>query len=242
MSADAQKALSQLRRLITSNEIGADGQLPTERALAEQLGIGRRALRAAMEVLEEEGLVWRRQGKGTFIGLPPDPHGQIAADIVSAVDAAAIMEARICIEPALAELAAARATGEDVTQMRRLVEHIGLTPSSETAELWDGALHRMIARVAGNAILLTAFQLVDEVRIREDWQALRDRARSPESMALSNAEHGALIDAIEAGDGAAARAAMAAHLRRLAGAIYAPASAPGTASLPARASTAEAVE
>ena len=110
MSADAQKALTTLRQLITSSALGAGGQLPTERALAERLGIGRRALRAALEVLEEEGLLWRRQGKGTFIGQPPDPHGQIAADIVRAVDAATIMEARLCVEPALAALAAGRAS------------------------------------------------------------------------------------------------------------------------------------
>ncbi len=219
MSADAQKALTKLRQLITSSALGAGGQLPTERALAERLGIGRRALRAALEVLEEEGLLWRRQGKGTFIGQPPDPHGQIAANIVRAVDAAAIMEARLCVEPALAALAAGRASAEDIAQMRRLVDHIGLTPDTDAAELWDGALHRMIARVAGNPILLTAFQLIDEVRIREDWQALRDRARSPDSMRRSDAEHRAVIDAIEAADGARARAMMEAHLRRLAGTL-----------------------
>ncbi|GHE00395.1 GntR family transcriptional regulator [Allgaiera indica] len=208
-----------MRRLITSSTLGEGGQLPTERALAGQLGIGRRALRAALEVLEEEGLLWRRQGKGTFIGQPPDPHGQIAADIVRVADAAAIMEARICVEPALAALAAARASTEDIAQMRRLVDHIAMTPDTEAAELWDGALHRMIARVAGNPILLTAFQLIDEVRIREDWQALRDRARSPESMHLSDTEHRAVIDAIEAGDGARARRRMEAHLRRLAGTL-----------------------
>lgn len=219
MSADSQNALVQLRHLITSSDLGDGGQLPTERALSEQLGVGRRALRAALEVLEEEGLLWRRQGKGTFIGQPPDPHGLIAADIVETVDAGAIMEARLCIEPALAALAAARATPEDVEQMRRLVDHIGLSPATETAELWDGALHRTIAQVAGNPILLTAFQLVDEVRIREDWQALRDRARSPESMEKSDREHRSMIAAIEAGDSAEARRCMTAHLTRLAGTL-----------------------
>ncbi|KFE34924.1 FadR/GntR family transcriptional regulator [Thioclava atlantica] len=219
MSADAQNALAQLRHLITSSDLGEGGQLPTERALAEELGVSRRALRAALEVLEEEGLVWRRQGKGTFIGQPPDPHGKIAADIVQVVDAQAIMEARLCVEPALAELAAARATPADVEQMRRLVDHIGLSPATETAELWDGALHRMIARVAGNPILLTAFQLIDELRIREDWQALRERARSAASMAKSDHEHRTMIDAIEAGDGAKARRCMETHLTRLAGTL-----------------------
>ncbi|WP_158243099.1 FadR/GntR family transcriptional regulator [Acidimangrovimonas sediminis] len=221
MSADSQNALVQLRKLITSSELGEGGQLPTERALAERLGVGRRALRAALDVLEEEGLVWRRQGKGTFIGQPPDPHGQIAADIIGGVDGASIMEARLCIEPMLAALAAARATATDVDQMRRLVDHIGLSPVTETAELWDGALHRLIARVAGNPILLTAFQLIDEMRVREDWQALRERVRSAQSLERSDREHRAIVEAIEAGDALAARRAMTAHLSRLAGALVA---------------------
>ena len=40
-------------------------------ALAAQIGIGRRALRRALEVLEAEGRIWRHQGKGTFLGPRP---------------------------------------------------------------------------------------------------------------------------------------------------------------------------
>lgn len=216
MPENASSVLVQLRRLVQSGAVADDGQLPTERALCDQLRVGRRALRAALEVLEEEGLIWRRQGKGTFIGQPPDPTGLLAADIVEATDAASIMEARLCIEPALAALCAERASDDDVDRMRRLIEHIGLSPESDTAELWDGALHRLIARAAGNQVLLTAFQLLDEVRIRDDWQAMRARVRSPASMAASDREHRAIVDAIAARDTAGARAAMTGHLNRLA--------------------------
>ncbi len=216
MPANAQTVLAELRRLITSGDVNGDGRLPTERDLATRLGVGRRLLREALNVLEEEGLIWRRQGKGTFIGQPPDPHGQLAAEMVDLVDVSAIMEARLCIEPVLAGMAANRASQDDVERMRRLVDHIGLAPEADTAELWDGALHRLIARVAGNPIMLTAFQLLDEVRLRDDWLAMRANARSADSLADSDREHRAIVAAVAAGDARAAEMAMRQHLERLA--------------------------
>lgn len=209
--------LAQLRRLVETGEVGDGGQLPTERVLAERFGVGRRALRAALEVLEEEGLIWRQQGKGTFIGQRPDPTGIIAAQMVEAVNGAAVMEARLCIEPELAALCALRATPEDIERMERLNEHLRMSADAGAAELWDGALHRLIAKAAGNPVLLTSFQILDEVRVRDDWQALQARARSPAAIHDTDRDHSAIVLAIKARDPARARAAMVTHLERLAG-------------------------
>lgn len=205
----------QVRGLIDAGGVDASGRLPTERTLCERLGVGRRELRAALDVLQTEGLIWRRQGKGTFVGQPPDPTGVLAAGIVPATDACSVMEARLCIEPTLAGLCAERASTEDVARMRHISARIGEDPGPESAEIWDGAFHRLIARAAGNQILLTAFSLVDEVRIRKDWVKVRIRARSPETANVYRSQHDAIMDAIEAGDADAARAAMTDHLTRL---------------------------
>ncbi|MBQ9352329.1 winged helix-turn-helix domain-containing protein, partial [Phyllobacterium sp.] len=69
-------ALDRLRRLLASDEFGKDGKLPTERALSESLGVSRRSVRRALEVLEAEGRIWRRQGQGTFAGREPDSWGE----------------------------------------------------------------------------------------------------------------------------------------------------------------------
>lgn len=204
-----------LRSMIEERRLPSDGRLPTERELAAELGTGRRSVRRALDALETEGLIWRRQGKGTFAGQPPDPTGLLAAEIVAEVDPMVAMEARLCVEPALAELAALRATGEDVARLRQLCHRAAHPADANAAELWDGALHRAIARIAGNRIMLTTFSLLDEVRMGEDWQLKRHRARTPETMALYDTQHRKIVDAIEARDGPSAAAAMKAHLRDL---------------------------
>ena len=209
---NASDARAHIRALIRSGALDADGRLPTERALCARFDISRRAVRRALDALEAEGLVWRRQGKGTFVGAPPDPGGDLAAMIAPDTDPLSVMEARLALEPELAALAARRATGEDVARMRAMAERASQATDADAAELWDGSLHRMIARLAGNPILRAAFTLVNEVRQQQRWQQERQMARSPALVSQYTEQHGRLIDAIDARDENAARDAMRAHL------------------------------
>jgi GntR family transcriptional repressor for pyruvate dehydrogenase complex len=208
-------ARTRIREMIRLGEVEADGKLPTERDLCARFGVSRRAVRRALDALETEGLVWRRQGKGTFVGQPPDPNGHLAAIIAPDTDPLSVMEARLALEPELAALAARRATAEDVARMRALAERACQAQDADAAELWDGSLHRMITRIAGNPILSAAFALINEVRQEQRWQHERQRARSADLVAEYHRQHGRIIDAIDARDEDAARAAMRAHLMAL---------------------------
>lgn len=204
-----------LMELIRSGSLGPDGRLPTERDLCEQLLVGRRAVRLALESLEAEGLIWRRQGKGTFAGQQPDPTGVLAAAIVGETTPLEVMEARLSIEPALAALCAERATPVHIERMRHLVRRTFEATDPDSAELWDGALHRLIAQAAGNRPLMTMFSLLDEVRGSETWRDLRSKVRSLETQKVTIKQHSDIVDAIEAGRPDAAAAAMRAHLTTL---------------------------
>jgi DNA-binding FadR family transcriptional regulator len=60
------QTLSRLRQLIQKRDFDA-GRMPPERVLAGELGVGRRSLRRALDVLEQEGRISRHQGRGTFV-------------------------------------------------------------------------------------------------------------------------------------------------------------------------------
>ena len=207
---------ARLQGMIERGNLPVDGRLPTERELSESLGVGRRAVRSALNFLLAEGLIWRQQGKGTFAGQAPDKTQVLAAEIVGETNFAEVLEARLCIEPTLAAMAARHALPADIKRMRNLARRTVEAADPESIELWDGAMHRLIARTARNRPLFTAFSMIDEIRGNESWWGIRSKARSLETLKISDAEHHAIIDQIEAGSVQGAETAMCCHLGTLA--------------------------
>lgn len=206
-------ALERLRRLIAETPDRGERRLPTERALALQFGISRRAVRRALEVLEAEGQVWRRQGSGTYVGPRPPAAGLPAGP--DHVDFAEVMEVRLRIEPQLAQLAALRATPGHVGRLREILGRLDQAGDADSRELWDSALHREIANAAGNGFFRMVFDAMDRARLDEAWRSIRERARNRANLALYREHHRAIVEAIAAHDPVCAGAAMLAHIRAL---------------------------
>lgn len=66
LSARAQEAIMQI---IEGMDLAQDNKLPREELLASQLGVSRTTIRQALNNLAAEGVVSRRQGKGTFVNV-----------------------------------------------------------------------------------------------------------------------------------------------------------------------------
>ncbi|MEI4470775.1 FadR/GntR family transcriptional regulator [Frigidibacter sp. MR17.24] len=208
------KALDLVRAHIAALGLGGGTRLMPERQLADELGLTRRALRRALEVLEAEGALWRRQGSGTFVGQPDMPAPAPKA-MVAATNFLEIMEVRLRIEPQLAQLAALRARPEDIDRLQLLCARItsAETDDADARELWDGAFHRQIALSAGNALFLSIFDILNRVRQDPSWQAIRARARTgqPDPMATRR-HHAEIVAAIAARDPHRAGEGMREHL------------------------------
>jgi len=215
-SGNSNYALDRLRDLLDSRSLDADGRLPTERELSASLGVSRRAVRRALEVLEMEGRIWRRQGSGTYAGPRPDTLSEHVGSLVAGTNPMEVMEVRLRIEPQLAQLAAVRAGAGDVERLYDLAGRTERSTDADSHELWDGALHRLIAQSAGNAFFLAIFDVINRVRQDPAWQTIRERARTAARTApLIHAQHLAIVDAIAARDPARAGEAMRRHLLTL---------------------------
>lgn len=60
-----------LRRRIASGEFPPGAALPGERGLAQQYGVAIGTVRHALDELRKEGLIYRKQGWGTFVSERP---------------------------------------------------------------------------------------------------------------------------------------------------------------------------
>lgn len=213
-------ALDVLRQMVAQHASTPQRALPTERELAAEFGASRRAIRHALAVLEAEGRIWRRQGKGTYVGPTPPSASMTFAKVASRTNFSEVMEARLYLEPALASLAAIRASGEQMAILRRLVERTSFQQGvdetdAESIELWNSALHRAIAEASGNRLMLDLFEMLDAIRLDPVWRDLRHRARSNERLEMYSHDHDDIVSAIESRDPVKAATAMRGHLRAL---------------------------
>lgn len=209
-------ALERLRDLLRSGRFEIGARLPTERTSAAELGVSRRSVRRAFEVLESEGLVWRRQGSGTYVGPRPTESRDALGHLVAGTDAMEVMEVRLRLEPQLAQLAALRAGDDEIRGMYDLIAKIAECTDADGRELWDGALHRKIAQCAGNRLLLVMFDVMNRVRQDPAWQTIREQARTTaRTKPVTHDQHLAIVDAITARDPIGAAEAMRRHLLTL---------------------------
>ena len=113
--------VQQLEELLLKGQFLAGEKLPSERELAERFAVSRPSLREAIQKLEAKGLVYRKQGSGTYVQeklspLMTDPLlNLISQHSESQFD---LLEFRHALEGMAAYYAALRSTDED----KRLIE------------------------------------------------------------------------------------------------------------------------
>jgi DNA-binding FadR family transcriptional regulator len=195
----------------------AGDKLPTERELSEIYRIGRAGVRQVLAEAKERGLITQLVGSGTYVSKE-------AASLLEADDSEAsgmhtspaeLMEARILIEPMIANLIVRNGTSADFLRMEECCtrgEHAG---SMQEFEVWDGALHQAIADATHNTFIKQVFQLMNRVREQGDWGALKMRSLTPERRSAYEREHRALVNALKDRDEERARGLIMEHLVRI---------------------------
>jgi len=62
---------NRIRQMIYDRKLLPGARLPNEVELAEAMGVSRGTMRTALNILQEQGLIWRRQGIGSFVSEQP---------------------------------------------------------------------------------------------------------------------------------------------------------------------------
>ncbi|MBO9532009.1 MAG: FadR family transcriptional regulator [Solirubrobacteraceae bacterium] len=203
----------EIRRRIGLRLVRAGESLPSDREMAEEFGVGRATVQAAIRMLEAERLVVTRRGRhgGTFVLSLHDD--ELARDYLVARlrrNAPAIQQAvafRDIVEPHAAALAAAHRTDDDLTVIREAAESAATVEDDATFTARDNAFHLAIAAASHNVFIHEA---VVQIRLVLN-DALLARPADPVWQRRTAVEHDAILDALVAGDGAAAEQAMRAH-------------------------------
>jgi DNA-binding FadR family transcriptional regulator len=191
-------------------------QLPTEKDLIEEFGVSRTVVREAIANLKASGMVSTRQGVGAFVSDEGVRAFRIAEENLSVIEEVLeALELRIAIESEAAALAARRRSPEALARIAAACAAMdaAIAAGGDTVGL-DIDFHRAIAQATGNRHFLGLFNYLGEVLVprarvpthRFDATSLQDYLRR------ISGEHQQIVDAIEAGDGDAARAAMRLHL------------------------------
>lgn len=201
----------QLERLILK-KLGPGDKLPSERELAETLGVSRSSIRDAIRSLELMGLVEPRQGAGTVVcevsaeslaspltGLLVRQEGHIAE----------LLDFRKMLEPGLAARAATHASAEEIAEMEAvLVRQEQKVRSGGIAIDEDSEFHYGVAVASNNSVVLKLLDILMDLLRETRERSLQVKGRPQKSLA----GHRRILAAIKRHDAEAAKAAMRRHI------------------------------
>ncbi|WP_232480351.1 FadR/GntR family transcriptional regulator [Roseomonas sp. KE2513] len=184
-------------------------RLPTERDLGARYGVARNTVRRALDALEQQGLIHRHVGRGTFRAEPPPAAPAAMEESLSPSD---VVECRLIFEPEMISLAVARADQADIARMGECLRGTDEAADLATFERWDAALHDAFAAGTHNGAVIAMSRSLARVRERTDWGQLKARGNTAEHRAVLQAQHHAMVEAVRRRDRAEARRVMREHI------------------------------
>jgi DNA-binding FadR family transcriptional regulator len=207
-----------LWQMIESGRFAPGEALPSERDLMKAFGVGRPAVREALQSLGKLGLVAISHGERARVVAPtPDAmFGQLGRTVRHLLASSPetleqLKQARLMFESAMVALAAARANDEDIQNLRAILERQKEARRDGAAFLAaDMRFHEAIAALSGNAI----FRSFSAALLSWLVQFRQELVRSPGAEKITLAEHEEILEAIAIHDEVRARLAMAGHLNR----------------------------
>lgn len=208
-----EEIVEQLKEMISNGELKPGQKLPSERDMAESLGVSRASVREALTTLEAIGILDIRPGEGTFVRetsvsatfaplamvleMEQNPGGQL-------------MEVRRVLETEMAALAAQRATEEDLNNIQTILNHMKTAKTISQAVEADLRFHFSIAEATHNTILLRIMNTVADL-MHNTFRVQREELFADNGAEIIS-EHEAIYNAIRDRNSETAKSKMLQHI------------------------------
>lgn len=208
-----EEIVEQLKEMISNGELKPGQKLPSERDMAESLGVSRASVREALTALEAIGILDIRPGEGTFVRetsvsatfaplamvleMEQNPGGQL-------------MEVRRVLETEMAALAAQRATEEDLKNIKTNLNHMKTAQTISQSVEADLRFHFTIAEATHNTILLRIMNTVADL-MHNAFRVQREELFADKGTEII-CEHEAIYNAIRDRNSEAAKSKMLQHI------------------------------
>jgi GntR family transcriptional regulator, transcriptional repressor for pyruvate dehydrogenase complex len=208
--------IDQIISLINDGTLEIGDQLPSERDLVDQLQIARASVREALRILEFQGIIEVRPGKGAFIVRSANNFYSDEDTVYHwfkehALELEEIFEVREALERKAAHLLASRISDEEIQKLREIVaKGLASIPNENWDEIieLDRKFHHFIGEFTGNKLLSELLDLTYKIVGGSRISLLRIPGRA----VISIGQHQTIVDMIASRDPDAIEKALIDHL------------------------------
>lgn len=209
-----------LREMVATGELAAGDIVPSERALMERFGVGRPAVREALQAMQSKGLITITHGERSRVnaltaGVAFNQLDDIAKLLLSSEPANIehLKQVRQFLEQGTAKIAARNCTSKDVADLTALIErqrsHLG---SAEQFMKADTAFHTRLAEMTANPLIQSITEMMLTWLFEYHSSLLLWSGREETTLK----EHETIVDRLKSNDEEGAIRAMLDHLNRAA--------------------------
>jgi len=199
--ATVKYVIETLSTRIVTQEYACDERLPSERQLAQELGVARNTVREALDHLETRGMIRRRAGSGSFVTYNPDGNSEALSPVASETGPLQLQVMRGILEPEMVRLAIVNMSPRQIEALSTVLSKMEAVQADATAFVaLEEEFHRLIAEGTGNPLLIACYNLVLDARRQSFRAAMYRRHLTPARIEIYQRGYNGLFNAIAARD------------------------------------------
>lgn len=207
--------MNQIVKNIQNGTFRPRDALPTERKLAEMLGVSRPVVREGLKSLKLLGVVSTVHGGGNYVADHLDTCLIRPLSILFSLNNSNVLQSqqlRAALECQATALAARNCTELNAASLRLILAQLDAASDMQNLNRLDRTLHLTIAKIAENPLIysvLSASGLLTDTIVAKIRTGIQEE---PDSFQEIDSQHRAIVDAVASHDAAGAERAMHIHM------------------------------